>query len=90
MPLLPAAIDVEWTPLLRAQSKVGNIMAVLMPRARIVPAVRPQVRRRPKHVHLHHALIVVRTVGWLAIAARLWNMPIQSKMECPLGRKTLR
>jgi acylglycerol lipase len=38
--LCSAAIDVEWTPMLRFQSKIGNLMAALIPRARIVPAVR--------------------------------------------------
>ncbi|KAG2496090.1 hypothetical protein HYH03_005693 [Edaphochlamys debaryana] len=46
------AIDVEWTPLLRFQASIGNVLAALMPRAKLVPAVRaedmsqdPEVRK---------------------------------------------
>jgi acylglycerol lipase len=35
-------VDVEWTPILRIQAPLGGLMAAVMPRARIVPAVRPE------------------------------------------------
>eukprot|EP00877_Chromochloris_zofingiensis_P002614 jgi/Chrzof1/12353/Cz06g31170.t1 len=37
-----AAIDVNWTPVLRAQAAVGNLLATVIPRQQIVPAVRPE------------------------------------------------
>lgn len=37
-----AALDVEWTTILKIQAKVGNWMASLVPKARLVPAVRPE------------------------------------------------
>ena len=38
-----ATVDVgEWTWLLRLQASVGNILASIIPRARIVPALRPE------------------------------------------------
>lgn len=40
--LSSAAVDVEWTPILRIQAPLGGLMAAVMPRARIVPAVRPE------------------------------------------------
>ncbi|GLC59571.1 hypothetical protein PLESTB_001501600 [Pleodorina starrii] len=36
------AIDVEWTPLLRFQAAIGNVLAAVVPRAKLVPAVRPE------------------------------------------------
>ncbi|GIL44020.1 hypothetical protein Vafri_1598 [Volvox africanus] len=36
------ALDVEWTPVLRAQAAVGTLLSLLIPRARVVPAVRPE------------------------------------------------
>jgi len=36
------ALDVEWTPILRIQAKLGGLLAAVVPRKRIVPAVRPQ------------------------------------------------
>ncbi|GFR39691.1 hypothetical protein Agub_g166 [Astrephomene gubernaculifera] len=36
------AIDVEWTPVLRFQAMLGNLLAALLPRAKLVPAVRPE------------------------------------------------
>ncbi|KAK9829537.1 hypothetical protein WJX72_006371 [[Myrmecia] bisecta] len=40
--LSAAAIDVEWTPVLRMQALIGGLLAALVPRARIVPAVELQ------------------------------------------------
>lgn len=37
-----AALDVVWTPILRVQALVGSLIAALVPRAAIVPAVRPE------------------------------------------------
>ncbi|KAJ9520914.1 hypothetical protein QJQ45_014099, partial [Haematococcus lacustris] len=37
-----AALGVEWTPVLKAQAPVGALLGKLLPRARIVPAVRPE------------------------------------------------
>ncbi|EFJ43481.1 hypothetical protein VOLCADRAFT_45539, partial [Volvox carteri f. nagariensis] len=36
------ALDVEWTPVLRVQAAVGSLLSLLIPRARVVPAVRPE------------------------------------------------
>lgn len=41
--LSSAAVDVEWTPLLRIQAPLGGLLAALAPRARIVPAVDPSM-----------------------------------------------
>ncbi|KXZ55183.1 hypothetical protein GPECTOR_3g329 [Gonium pectorale] len=40
--MLAPALDVEWTPLLRVQAAVGNLVAALLPRVKLVPAVRPE------------------------------------------------
>ena len=40
--LQSAAIDVEWTPLLKFQAVVGDCIATCCPFSKIVPAVRPQ------------------------------------------------
>lgn len=37
-----ASIDVVWTPVLRFQAMIGNLLAACVPRARIVPAVKPE------------------------------------------------
>mmetsp|Transcript_22991 Transcript_22991/g.50466 ORF Transcript_22991/g.50466 Transcript_22991/m.50466 type:complete len:315 (-) Transcript_22991:187-1131(-) len=42
MILQSAAIDVEWTPLLRIQAVIGDCLASLVPYAQLVPAVRPE------------------------------------------------
>ena len=36
------ALDVEWTPILRAQAPIGGLLSLLLPRARVVPAVDPK------------------------------------------------
>ncbi|GIL91124.1 hypothetical protein Vretimale_9569 [Volvox reticuliferus] len=36
------AIDVEWTPVLKIQAALGSLMAAIVPRAKLVPAVRPE------------------------------------------------
>ena len=36
------ALDVEWTPILRAQAPIGGLLSFLFPRARVVPAVDPK------------------------------------------------
>eukprot|EP00887_Chlorella_sp_A99_P002468 scaffold10.g2468.t1 len=40
--VLSPAMDMEWTLSLKLQAAVGNLLAALVPRARIVPAVRPE------------------------------------------------
>jgi len=40
--LSSAAVDVEWTPILRIQAPLGGLLASLAPRARLIPAVRPE------------------------------------------------
>jgi len=40
--LSSAALDVEWTPILRVQAMFGGFFSSLFPTARIVPAVRPE------------------------------------------------
>jgi acylglycerol lipase len=40
--LSSAALDVEWTPILRVQAMLGGLLSSLFPTARIVPAVRPE------------------------------------------------
>mmetsp|Transcript_24351 Transcript_24351/g.43652 ORF Transcript_24351/g.43652 Transcript_24351/m.43652 type:complete len:312 (+) Transcript_24351:77-1012(+) len=55
------ALDVEWTTILKIQASVGNLIATLMPRARIVPAVRPEdMNPDPKMVqeYLNDKLII--------------------------------
>lgn len=36
------ALDVEWTPILKVQAMMGGVLSALLPKARIVPAVRPE------------------------------------------------
>ena len=38
----PQAIDVEWTPMLKLSAAVGDVLAKLFPRAKLVPAIRPE------------------------------------------------
>ena len=40
--LCSPALDVEWTPILRAQAPIGGLLSLLLPRARVVPAVDPK------------------------------------------------
>ncbi|KAK9862242.1 hypothetical protein WJX84_007942 [Apatococcus fuscideae] len=40
--LCSAAVDIEWTSLLRVQAQLGGLLSRLIPRSRIVPAVRPE------------------------------------------------
>lgn len=40
--LSSAALDVEWTPVLRVQAMFGGLLSSLFPTARLVPAVRPE------------------------------------------------
>ena len=40
--LCSAAVNIEWTPILRIQAPLGGLLAALAPRARIVPAVNPE------------------------------------------------
>jgi len=40
--LCSPALDVEWTPILRVQAALGNVLSAVVPKARIVPAVHPQ------------------------------------------------
>lgn len=40
--LSSALVDVEWTPVLRFQAKIGNTLARLFPRTRLVDGVRPE------------------------------------------------
>lgn len=40
--LCSPALDVEWTPVLRIQAFLGNIISAMIPHARIVPAVDPK------------------------------------------------
>ena len=40
------ALDVEWTPMLRIQAALGNLLAAVVPKARIVPAVDPKYMNR--------------------------------------------
>jgi acylglycerol lipase len=45
------AINVEWTPLLRVQAAIGGLLAAMVPKARIVPAVKPEAMNKdPKKV----------------------------------------
>ena len=45
------ALDVEWTPVLKIQAALGNILAALIPKARLVPAVDPaNLNRDPARV----------------------------------------
>lgn len=45
------AINVEWTPLLRVQAAIGGVLAAVVPKARIVPAVKPEAMNKdPKKV----------------------------------------
>lgn len=49
--LCSPAVDVEWTPVLRMQAAVGNLLASVVPKARIVPAVDPKnLNKDPKKV----------------------------------------
>ena len=54
--LMSAAMDVEWTFVLRVQAPMGALLAVLLPDAPLVPAVRAEdLSRNPAVVEAHKA-----------------------------------
>ena len=59
--LQSAAIDVEWTPILKCQAFIGDCIASCCPFSKIVPAVRPDdMSEDPK-------VVQVRTAGQVRI-----------------------
>lgn len=60
------AIDVEWTPVLRVQAALGNILAALVPKARIVPAAEPKYMNRDPEKVKEYVEDPLNSVGSLA------------------------
>eukprot|EP00798_Chlamydomonas_sp_ICE-L_P010662 gene10662-12344_t len=66
-----AAVDAEWTTMLRIQASIGNVLASLVPRARIVAAVRPEDMSQDPAVVQHYLEDPLNTVG--NVCARTGN-----------------
>lgn len=61
------ALDVEWTPVLKIQAAMGNILAAIIPKARMVPAVDPaNLNRDPARVK-EYVEDPLNTVGPVAV-----------------------
>ncbi|GFR39898.1 hypothetical protein Agub_g403 [Astrephomene gubernaculifera] len=56
-------VDIEWTPVLRVQAMVGGLLATLVPRARLVPAVRPEDMSQDPRVVADYVADPLNTVG---------------------------
>lgn len=91
--LQSAAIDVEWTTLLRCQAVVGDCIASCCPFSKIVPAVRPQdMSEDPKLVEeyindpeLYHGNVKARTGNEILKAFRIAGDPkFQARITVPI------
>jgi len=80
MILHSAALDVEWTMILRAQAPVSGLLAKLIPYARIVPAVRPEDMSPDAEVVQEYLEDPLNTVG---------NVPVRSASQMLTAFKAL-
>jgi acylglycerol lipase len=79
------AIDVEWTPILKVQAALGNILAAVVPKARIVPAVEPKFMNRDPEKVKEYVEDPLNTVG--SLAARTANESLRAFSQ--LSQQTL-
>ena len=77
------ALDVEWTPLLRFQAALGNILAAVVPRAKIVPAAEPEHMNRDPAKIKEYMEDPLNTAG--PVAARTANETLKAFRE--LGKR---
>ncbi|KAG7667050.1 hypothetical protein Ndes2526B_g04463 [Nannochloris sp. 'desiccata'] len=70
------AIDVEWTPILKVQAALGNILAAVVPKARIVPAAEPKFMNRDPVKVKEYVEDPLITVGH--VAARTANESLKA------------
>ena len=91
--LQSAAIDVEWTPMLKCQAAIGDCIASLCPFSKIVPAVRPQdmsedtklVEEYLNDPDIYQGNVKARTGNEILKAFRLAGEPsFQSKITVPI------
>uniref|UniRef100_A0A7S0WRQ0 Serine aminopeptidase S33 domain-containing protein n=1 Tax=Chlamydomonas leiostraca TaxID=1034604 RepID=A0A7S0WRQ0_9CHLO len=75
-----AALDVEWTPVLRAQAPVSGLLSRVIPRARIVPAVRPEDMSQDAGVVADYLADPLNTVG---------NVPLRTGAQLLGGFRAL-
>lgn len=81
-----AAIGVVWTPLLRVQAAVGGLMSALVPRAQLVPAVKPEdLHPDPKVVEafksdrlIFHGNLRARTANEILLGMRALSPRVPS------------
>lgn len=80
------ALDVEWTPILKAQAPIGGLLSLLMPRARVVPAVDPRHLCRDEAVVAAYRVDPLNFVG--NVRARTANELLRAfKAVVPLAPK---
>ncbi|KAG2493417.1 hypothetical protein HYH03_008542 [Edaphochlamys debaryana] len=77
------ALDVEWTTVLRIQAALGSVLASLIPRARVVPAVRPEDMSQDPAVVADYIADPLNTVG--PVRALTGNQMLQGFAE--VGRR---
>lgn len=70
------AIDVEWTPILKVQAAIGNLLAAVVPKARIVPATDPKFMNRDPAKVKEYIEDPLNTVG--SVAARTANESLKA------------
>jgi acylglycerol lipase len=78
------AIDVEWTPVLKVQAALGNLLAAVVPKARIVPATDPKFMNRDPAKVKEYVEDPLNTVG--SVAARTANESLKAFRQ--LGQQT--
>ncbi len=78
------AIDVEWTPILKIQAALGNLLASVVPKARIVPATDPKYMNRDPAKVKEYIEDPLNTVG--SVAARTANESLKAFRQ--LGQQT--
>ena len=82
------AIDVEWTPVLRMQAAVGNLLSALVPKARIVPATQPEKMNKDPEKVKEYVEDPLNDVG--SVAARTANETLKAFRELGKRRSELK
>ncbi|GAX72846.1 hypothetical protein CEUSTIGMA_g301.t1 [Chlamydomonas eustigma] len=78
------ALDVEWNAMLRIQAQLGSVMSTLIPKARIVPAVRPEDMSQDPSVVQDYLSDPLNTIG--NVCARTGNEILTAFRQ--LGRRS--
>jgi len=83
------AIDVEWTPVLRVQAALGNILAAVVPKARMVPAAEPKFMNRDPEKVKEYVEDPLNTVGPLATRTANESLKAFDQLGKQIGKITL-